>query len=78
MENKVIPPTPCCCGFCGRTRDQVQKLIRGRVGGFPSYICDGCVEEIYLDLGLGGQPLNLAPKKIFKLTSLFPERVRGV
>ncbi len=28
------------CSFCGKTRDQVFKLIAGRAG----YICDGCVE----------------------------------
>jgi hypothetical protein len=32
MENKIIPPTAYCCGFCGRTRDQVRKLVRGFVG----------------------------------------------
>jgi hypothetical protein len=74
---KIIPSTPCCCGFCGRTRGQARKLVRGIIGGMAPLICNGCVEAIYLDLGLDNQPLNLAPKKIFKLTSPFPERAGG-
>jgi hypothetical protein len=54
-------------GFCGRTCEQVHKLVRGFVGAMAPLICDGCVEAIYLDLGLHNQPL--APKKIFKLAS---------
>ena len=29
------------CSFCGKTRDQVKRLIAGPDG---TYICDGCVE----------------------------------
>ena len=30
------------CSFCGKTEDQVRKLIAGPDG---SYICDECVES---------------------------------
>jgi nucleoid DNA-binding protein len=71
--NKIIQPSPCC-NFCGRALDQVQKLVRGRVGGFPSYICDGCVVEAYSALGL--VPAIISQKKIHRLVSPFPERAQ--
>ena len=71
--NKIIKPSPCC-NFCGGALDQVQKLVRGRVGGFPSYICDGCVVEAYSALGL--VPAIIPQKKIHRLVSPFPERAQ--
>jgi nucleoid DNA-binding protein len=71
--NKIIQPSPCC-NFCGRALDQVQKLVRGRVGGFPSYICDGCVVEAYSALGL--VPAIISQKKIHRPVSPFPERAQ--
>ena len=31
------------CSFCGRTQDQVRKMIAG-TGGSNVYICDECIE----------------------------------
>ena len=30
-----------CCGFCGKSNDQVEKLIAGS----GVFICDGCLKE---------------------------------
>lgn len=35
-----MPNDPICCSFCGKTRDQVSKLIQGANGVF---ICDECI-----------------------------------
>lgn len=35
-----MPNDPICCSFCGKTRDQVSKLIQGASGVF---ICDECI-----------------------------------
>lgn len=37
-------PNNVCCSFCGKTRDQVRKLIRGANG---VYICDECIDECH-------------------------------
>ena len=37
---KIEPGSPRRCSFCGRTENQVQKLIAGPNG---VYICDECV-----------------------------------
>ena len=60
--------------FFADALDQVQKLVRGRVGGFPSYICDGCVVEAYSALGL--VPAIISQKKIHRPVSPFPERAQ--
>ena len=31
------------CSFCGKTQDQVRKLIAGPVGS-DAYICDNCID----------------------------------
>lgn len=31
------------CSFCGRTQDEVERLISGSAGGAGAYICDKCV-----------------------------------
>lgn len=35
-------PNTVCCSFCGKTRDQVRKLVQGANGVF---ICDECIDE---------------------------------
>ena len=41
-RNGTLGNNDVCCSFCGRSRDQVNKLIQGRNGVF---ICDECVGE---------------------------------
>jgi len=58
MAKKEIPLLQC--SFCGKTQDQVQKLIAG-----PGiYICDECVHlcnEILIDEGIGSEIESHAP-----------------
>ena len=58
MAKKEIPLLQC--SFCGKTQDQVQKLIAG-----PGiYICDECVHlcnEILIDEGIASEIESQAP-----------------
>jgi ATP-dependent Clp protease ATP-binding subunit ClpX len=70
MANKNMSKETLHCSFCGRTENQVRKLIAGPEG---AYICDGCVElcaeiideEIYGDKEEIHEDINLLkPKEI--------------
>src|SRR5689334_2261041 len=51
------------CSFCGKSQEEVDKLIAG-----PSvYICDGCVglcNEILDEQGVGPKPVNIPTEGI--------------
>lgn len=58
----IRPDDTIRCSFCGRTQDQVRKMIAG-TGGNDVYICDECIElcsEI-LEEELEGQEEEAAP-----------------
>lgn len=44
-------PFNVCCSFCGKTRDQVRKLVQGANGVF---ICDECIAECQSIIGQSG------------------------
>ena len=48
MPNKTDNNDVCRCSFCGRTADQVQRLIEGP----NAYICNECV-ALCMDLCTG-------------------------
>ena len=52
------------CSFCGKTQDQVERLISG-----PGvYICDSCVEQcMYIVEGIPGNQKKVTPKPAKKL-----------
>lgn len=41
-RDPMNPQGPVCCSFCGKTREQVRKLVQGANG---VYICDECIDE---------------------------------
>ncbi|AEA33429.1 ATP-dependent Clp protease ATP-binding subunit clpX [Hippea maritima DSM 10411] len=69
MDGNDLPRGPLRCSFCGRTQDEVRKLIAG-----PGvYICDECV-ALCEDILAEDDELN--KKKDDKLTSLTPEEIK--
>lgn len=59
------------CSFCGKTQDQVEKLIAG-----PGvYICDECI-DLCMDIieGSSGQPKKIAKKPMKKLPK--PQQIK--
>jgi len=49
MAKIIQSPSPCC-DFCGRGLADIRKMIRGRVGGFPSFICSDCILDCAIEL----------------------------
>lgn len=67
MEDTMPKVNKPWCSFCGKSQDEVEKLIQGIVPGIDVYICDECVrvcseliselpgDDINKDIEYGGQ-----------------------
>ena len=55
------------CSFCGKSRDQVRKLVQGPGG---VYICDECVDTCYNIIANGEQSATQAPSGVAPIKHL--------
>ncbi|MGZ3295294.1 MAG: ClpX C4-type zinc finger protein [Xanthobacteraceae bacterium] len=57
LAQRLRPHAKLRCSFCGRTSDQVERLVAG-----PSvYICDECIKTCVAVLEQAGNPPSSPP-----------------
>ncbi|MGZ3310514.1 MAG: ClpX C4-type zinc finger protein [Xanthobacteraceae bacterium] len=57
LAQRLRPQANLRCSFCGRTSDQVERLVAG-----PSvYICDECIKTCVAVLEQAGNPPSSPP-----------------